>query len=79
MDYGIISRVEKAKVYAEERADRIDIGSFQATVDGENSNHKVRYDEGKWSCDCGHFSQNGFCAHTTAMEKVLEDMVEIAA
>jgi hypothetical protein len=48
-------------------------------MNGENSNHKVSYDEGKWSCDCGHFATSGYCAHTTAMEKVLENMVEIAA
>ncbi len=79
MDYGIISRVEKAKVYAEEREQRIDFEAFTVTVNGENFEHVVGYDHGSWQCDCGYFSSNGYCAHTTAMERVLENMVEIAA
>ena len=78
MDYGIISRVEKAKVYAEERDQRIDFESFKVILNGENSSHVVNYDQGEWDCDCGYFTSTGFCAHTTAMERVLENMVKIA-
>lgn len=79
MDYGIISRIEKAKVYAEEREQRIDFHSFTAEVDGDSRNHKVQYQLGNWACDCGYFDSHGRCSHTTAMERVLENMVQIAA
>ncbi len=79
MDYGMIGKIEKAKIYAEERAQRIDFVSFQARVIGNNSSHEVNYDDGSWRCDCGFFSSRGYCSHTMAMERVLENMVEIAA
>lgn len=78
MDYGIISRVEKAKVYAAERENRIDFESFRVSMTGDNGNHVVTYNLGKWGCDCGYFHSNGHCSHTTAMERVLENMVELA-
>lgn len=78
MDYGMIGKIEKSKIYAEERAKRIDFESFRARVIGDNSSHVVNYDNGTWACDCGFFSSRGYCSHTMAMERVLENMVEIA-
>lgn len=78
MDYGMIGKIEKSKIYAEERATRIDFESFQARLVGDNSSHVVTYDQGTWTCDCGFFSSRGYCSHTMAMERVLENMVEIA-
>ena len=42
MDYGMISKIEKAKRYAEQR-DRIQFLSFEVTFDGDNSPHTVYY------------------------------------
>jgi hypothetical protein len=39
MDYGMIGKIEKAKRYAEERADRIRFVSFTVEVNGSNSKH----------------------------------------
>jgi hypothetical protein len=78
MDYGIISRIEKAKMYAAERENRIDFDSFRVSMTGDNGKHDVAYEKGSWSCDCGYFQSNGYCSHTTAMERVLENMVEMA-
>jgi len=77
MDYGLIGKIEKAKRYAEER-DRIEFISFNVTFKGENNDHKVNYNEGKWQCNCDFFQTRGRCSHTMALEMILEDMVEIA-
>jgi len=77
MDYGMIGKIEKSKIYAEER-DRIEFESMSVTLRGDNDSvHKVSYDGGEWKCDCSFFSSRGVCSHTMAMERVLRDMVEI--
>lgn len=75
MDYGMIGKIEKAKIYAEER-DRIRFDSFRVTFDGENNSHFVSYDQGVWNCDCDFFASRAVCSHTMAMERLLQDMVE---
>jgi hypothetical protein len=77
MDYAMISKIEKAKIYAEQR-DRIVFESLRVRVDGDNNApHVVEYNGGDWKCDCGFFGSRGVCSHTMAMERVLADMVEI--
>lgn len=76
MDYGMIGKIEKAKRYAEER-ERIRFEAFQATFDGENNPHTVRYDGGAWRCDCDFFISRGVCSHTMALERILEGMLSL--
>jgi hypothetical protein len=77
MDYGMIGKIEKARIYAEER-ERIQFQSFHVSIRGDNDKtHDVRYDRGLWHCDCDFFNSRGVCSHTMAMERVLVDMVEI--
>ena len=77
MDYGMIGKIEKSKIYAEER-DRIEFESLRVTLRGDNDSvHKVAYDNGEWKCDCSFFGTRRVCSHTMAMERVLADMVEI--
>ena len=77
MDYGMIGKIEKAKVYAEER-ERIQFESLTVTLRGDNDAiHDVSYSNGKWNCDCSFFASRGVCSHTMAMERILADMVEI--
>jgi hypothetical protein len=76
MDYGMISKIEKAKRYAEER-DRIKFLSFNVTFDGENNPHMVSYNDGAWDCDCSFFKSRGVCSHTMALERILVDMVSV--
>jgi len=78
MDYGMIGKIEKAKFYAEER-DRIKFDSFTVRLDGDNNHHVVSYNEGNWNCDCNFFGSRGDCAHTRAMEQVLDGMVQLNA
>ncbi len=78
MDYGMISKIEKAKMYAEER-NRIQFHSFRAQIQGDNNEapHVIGYDAGTWSCDCGFFGTRGRCSHTMAIERILSEMVEL--
>jgi len=77
MDYGMIGKIEKSKIYAEER-ERIEFESLRVTLRGDNDSvHKVSYENGNWKCDCSFFSSRNVCSHTMAMERVLADMVEI--
>ena len=77
MDYGMIGKIQKAKRYAEER-DRIHFHSFTVTLDGENNPHTVRFENGKWDCDCEFFRTRGRCSHTMALEIILEKMIPLA-
>ena len=74
MDYGMISKIEKAKRYAEQR-DRIRFVSFNVTFDGDNNPHTVTYENGQWSCDCSFFSSRGVCSHSMALERILAGML----
>lgn len=77
MDYGMIGKIEKSKIYADERDDRIQFEALRANVNGDNHNHVVSYDMGKWTCDCTFFATRGVCSHTMTLERVLRNMVEM--
>ncbi len=74
MDYGMIGKIEKAKRYAEER-ERIKFDSFQATFEGTNNPHRVKFEDGIWKCDCGFFISRRVCSHTMALERILAKML----
>lgn len=77
MDYGMIGKIEKAKLYSEER-ERIRFDSFRVSINGDNDTHYVTYDQGNWKCDCEFFASRSVCGHTMTMERVLADMVELS-
>lgn len=72
MDYGMIGKIKKAKQYAEEERDRIQINSLSITFDGKNNPHVVAFDDGQWQCDCDFFKTRGRCSHTIALEDILD-------
>ena len=74
MQSSLIGKVEKAKVYARER-DRMQVNDLRVSFRGENSDHEVVLEGGKWSCNCDFFASWSVCSHTMALEKVLEGMV----
>lgn len=76
MDYGMIGKIEKAKIYAQER-ERIEFEAFQVNIQGDNGRHTVGYNKGTWNCDCAYFASHAVCGHTMAMERVLKDMVQL--
>jgi hypothetical protein len=71
----IVSDVKKAKRYSEE-LDRIKIISFQVAFKGDNKDHTVSYDNGKWDSTSSYFKTRGICAYTMAMERILGNLVE---
>ena len=74
MDSGMISKIQKARRYAEER-DRITVDEFAVTFRGTHDTYRVTYRQGRWSCGCGFFAQRGVCSHTMALERILMGMV----
>jgi hypothetical protein len=75
MDSGMIGKIQKAKQYAEER-DRIEFTHFSVTFRGENNDHEIIYDSGKWNCECSFFASHGVCSHTMALERILHGMIQ---
>jgi len=75
MDYALIGKIEKAKMYASE-PERIQFDDFSVRLLGDNESvHHVQFKEGKWQCGCLFFKTRGFCSHTMTMERVLGDMI----
>jgi hypothetical protein len=69
--------VEKAHRYATER-DRFAISQLAVNVRGDNDAHTVTLHDGVWSCGCEYFAHHRVCAHSMAIERLLEGMVPIA-
>ena len=74
MQSSLIGKIEKAKRYAEEH-NRFKFNSFNLTFHGENNNHQVKFEEGKFQCDCEFFITHQRCGHTMALEIILKDMI----
>ncbi len=74
MDYALIGKIEKAKMYAEQ-PDRIHFDAFSVVIDGDHRSHHVTFDQGVWNCECEFFQSRGYCSHTMAMERVLGQML----
>lgn len=66
---------EKAQRYAQEPK-RFNFRAFRVTIQGDNGDHEVSLDEGKWQCDCVFFANYQRCAHTMAMEELLGEMLK---
>ena len=78
MNSSVIGKIEKAKRYAQER-ERIRFTGINVDFKGENGDHQVSLSEEKWHCSCDFFAGYGACAHTMALERVLEGMLPAAA
>ena len=74
MQSSLISKVEKARRYAEEK-DRISVMSLKVSFRGDHSDHAVELDSGVWACTCHYFADYGTCSHVMALERILEPMV----
>ena len=78
MNSSVIGKIEKAKRYARER-DRMRVTGLSVDFHGENDDHKVSLDGDHWHCSCDFFAGYGACAHTMALERVLEQMLPASA
>jgi len=65
----LISKIEKAKRYAEE-PERISFRSFEVAFRGENGTHAVCLRGDDWNCECEHFHTSGLCAHVMTLQRV---------
>lgn len=74
MNSGLIGKIDKAKKYAQERH-RMHVAKLQVEFNGENENHQVALDGDAWKCSCDFFGGWGACAHTMALERVLDGML----
>jgi hypothetical protein len=74
MNSGLIGKVDKAKKYAQERH-RMHVNTLQVDFQGENDVHHVALEGSDWRCTCDFFHGWGSCAHTMALERVLDGMV----
>jgi hypothetical protein len=65
----LISKIEKAKRYAEE-PQRISFDGFEVRFRGDNGSHRVSLKGDEWTCECDHFHTSGLCAHVMAMQRL---------
>ena len=70
----IISKIEKARTYAEEK-ERVNITALSATFRGNHSKYDLGLDEAGWHCSCSSFGAQAICSHVMAVQRMLEGMV----
>lgn len=73
MQSSVISKIEKARRYAEEPG-RVTFSDLTASFRGEHGSYTLSYKNGKWHCPCSFFSGNNWCSHTVALQKMLGNM-----
>ena len=76
MQSSLIGKVQKAKQYAQE-PERVSIQNLSVQFRGENGDHQVSYDNGKWDCTCHFFAWWGICCHSMALERMLGAMIPV--
>ncbi|MBZ0300617.1 MAG: SWIM zinc finger family protein [Anaerolineae bacterium] len=76
MDYGMISQIEKARLYADE-PERVTFKALTVTFKGDNSTYTITLNESGWHCTCPGFQSHHICPHIMAMERVFKPMLKI--
>ena len=74
MDTSLVRKTEKAKDYAEQ-PERVKFTQYKAEFRGDNSDHTVTYEAGKWDCSCNYYQGHGTCSHTMAMQMITQRLV----
>lgn len=78
MQSSLISKIQKANIYARE-PDRVTFGELSTTFRGDNETHTVAFRDERWSCDCHYFGSAGICSHVMAIQKLLGSMLPTEA
>jgi hypothetical protein len=78
MHSGMIGKIEKAHQYAQER-ERFFFHDLSVTVHGNNGDHEIALTDGHWRCTCDFFAHNAACAHSIALETLLDGMLPASA
>ena len=76
MDYGMISQIEKARLYAEE-PDRVTFNTLEVTFRGDNNTYTIALDSSGWHCSCPGFQTHHICPHIMAMERLFKPMLKL--
>ena len=74
MHSSLVSKIEKARTYAEER-ERVSINTLAVTFRGNHNSYPVTYEGGNWHCSCPFFASHDLCSHTMALQRILEGML----
>lgn len=74
MQSSLIGKIEKARIYAQERH-RTTVSQITCQVRGDNSTHTVSLAEAAWHCDCFFFADYGTCSHSMAIQRILEEIL----
>lgn len=74
MQSSLISKIEKAKRYAQE-PERVALYHLGASFRGDHDCYTLSYGEGKWQCSCRFFSTWQTCSHVMAMQRMLGQML----
>ena len=74
MDSSFIRKVEKAKDYALQR-DRVSFTNCTVRFQGDNGDHTITYEAGRWDCDCDYHIGRDTCTHIMAMQLMFDGMV----
>jgi hypothetical protein len=77
MDYGMIGKIEKAKLYAAE-PQRVTLNSLVVEFRGSNNSYRVTLSPDGWDCTCPGFRSHGICPHIMALEKLFRPMLKRA-
>ena len=70
MHCGLSDQVHEVHQHAQQ-PEHIRLVRLEVTIHGENDDHCVIYDHGRWTCACHLFAGWGSCAHTMAVEQLL--------
>jgi hypothetical protein len=70
----LISKVEKARRYAEE-PERVRFNSFSVAFHGGHDEHTVTMQDSTFTCTCHFFEVHETCAHIMAMQRILHAML----
>lgn len=73
MQSSLISKVEKARRYAQEPG-RVTFSDLSATFRGEHDSYCLTYNNKGWYCSCHFFSHWKTCSHVMALQKMLGQM-----
>lgn len=77
MDYGMISQIEKARLYAEDPS-RVTFKTLDVTFKGDNNTYSITLSESGWHCTCPGFHSHHICPHIMALERLFRPMLKIA-
>jgi hypothetical protein len=74
IDSSLVRKIEKAKDYAVQ-PDRVTLRQCAMQFRGDNSDHEIAYEAGKWKCNCDYFvSGHGTCSHIMAVQLMMKDL-----